>query len=236
MERMDRMIGTMRSAFAAWAGDDGRWLDDDGIGAIVMPHVPERSLVNSVIYERGANVAAAYDRLAALYSGAWMVWVPQGETETATFLESKGHRFDGQPAAMMLELDSFTPPPAPPSWEPATMAQVGRINEATYPWRDGSLERALLSIDEDAFHLYVAEDATVVGIHDCDGDAGVFFVATLPEARGRGLAAGLMGVALEEARERGCDVSTLQASPMGEPVYERMGYETLGRMELWERR
>src|SRR5437764_1258045 len=83
---------------------------------------------------------------------------------------------------------------------------VGAINEAAYPWRDGSLERAFQSIDDDAFHLYVAEDASVVGVHDCDGDAGVFFVATLPDARGRGLAAGLMGVALEEARERGCDV------------------------------
>jgi GNAT superfamily N-acetyltransferase len=189
-----------------------------------------------VVYKRGADVAAAYDRVAALYSDAWTVWVPQGDTETATFLESRGHRFDGKPAAMLLQLEGFTPSPLPPSWEQATKVQVARINEAAYPWRDGSLERAMLSIDDDAFHLYVAEDASVVGIHDCDGDAGVFFVATLPEARGRGLAAGLMGVALQEARERGCDVSTLQGSPMGEPIYARMGYEAFGRMELWERR
>jgi predicted acetyltransferase len=76
----------------------------------------------------------------------------------------------------------------------------------------------------------------VLGIDDCDGDAGVMFVATLPEARGRGLAGGLLAAALVEARDRGCDISTLQATKMGEPVYARLGYQALGAIQMWEKR
>jgi hypothetical protein len=42
--------------------------------------------------------------------------------------------------------------------------------------------------------------------------------------------------ALADARERGCDVSTLEATVMGRPVYERLGYRTLGALEMGERR
>ena len=70
---------------------------------------------------------------------------------------------------------------------------------------------------------------------DTDGDCGIFLVATLPGARGRGLAGTLVSRALLDAR-RGCTTSTLQATKMGEPVYERLGYRTLGRLQMWEQR
>ena len=52
--------------------------------------------------------------------------------------------------------------------------------------------------------------------------------ATLPEARGRGLATALMRQALLDAGERGCVTTSLQATAMGRPVYARMGYRDLG--------
>jgi predicted acetyltransferase len=69
-----------------------------------------------------------------------------------------------------------------------------------------------------------------------DGSAGIFAVATLPEARGRGLTTRLLGQALADARERGCSTSTLQATKRGAPVYDRLGYRSLGAIEMWERR
>ena len=99
------------------------------------------------------------------------------------------------------------------------------------------MERALLgSHFGDNLHVYESEDASVLGILDCDGDASVIFVATLPEARGRGLAGGLLAAALLEARERGNDISTLQATKLGEPVYTRLGYEKFGAIQMFERR
>jgi GNAT superfamily N-acetyltransferase len=239
METLDRMLRTMRSAFGAMGRRGGRWLDEDGVGGLVMPSVPERSLFNCVAYERGADVGAAYDRLEPAYAGvnAWTVWVPDDDTATAELLAAHGHVHDGNPAMMALDLASFEPPADLPSYGRATAQLVGDVNDAVYPWKDGSLERALRGgVSPEDFHLYAAEDACVLGIHDCDGDAGVFFVATLPEARGRGLATGLLAAALVEARERGCDISTLQATRGGEPVYTRLGYQRLGAIGMWEKR
>jgi GNAT superfamily N-acetyltransferase len=138
----------------------------------------------------------------------------------------------------VLDLRSFAPSGPLPDWKPALVEELARINDAAYPWRDGSLERALLesAYDDDDYRLYITGDASVLGVTDCDGDAGVFFVATLPEARGRGLAGGLLAAALVEARDRGCDISTLQATKVGEPVYARVGYRRFGAIEMWEKR
>jgi GNAT superfamily N-acetyltransferase len=54
--------------------------------------------------------------------------------------------------------------------------------------------------------------------------------------RGRGVTQALLRRALSDGRERGCDVSTLEATKMGRPVYERAGYRALGPIEMWERR
>ena len=53
------------------------------------------------------------------------------------------------------------------------------------------------------------------------------WVAALPEARGKGLAAACTVAATNEALRRGADVVSLQASSMGEDLYRRLGYEEL---------
>ena len=72
--------------------------------------------------------------------------------------------------------------------------------------------------------------------HDHEGDCGVYAVATVPEARGRGLTSALLAHALADARERGCTTTTLEATRMGHSVYERLGYRPLGPVAMWERR
>lgn len=71
---------------------------------------------------------------------------------------------------------------------------------------------------------------------DFEGDCGIWWVATVPEARGRGLSRDLLRVVLAEARERGLETSTLQATKLGRPVYERVGYRDLGALQMWELR
>jgi GNAT superfamily N-acetyltransferase len=53
------------------------------------------------------------------------------------------------------------------------------------------------------------------------------WVAALPEARGRGLAAACTVQATNRAFELGASVASLQASPMGEQIYRSLGYEEL---------
>lgn len=64
--------------------------------------------------------------------------------------------------------------------------------------------------------IFIAEGVGMVG-----------WVAAVPEARGRGLAAACTVWATNKAFELGADVASLQASPMGESLYERLGYEHL---------
>jgi GNAT superfamily N-acetyltransferase len=53
-----------------------------------------------------------------------------------------------------------------------------------------------------------------------------------PEARGKGLAFGLLKTALAEVKELGVKVVVLHASAAGRPLYERNGFEASNEMML----
>src|SRR2546423_12739682 len=111
MDMLDRMLDTMTSAFSAMGRGSARWVTSDGVGALVSPDVSERSIVNCVIYKRGADVESVYGWLEEQFAAAdaWTVWVPEADTDTAAFLESRGHKLDAEPAMIVLELASYQP-------------------------------------------------------------------------------------------------------------------------------
>jgi ribosomal protein S18 acetylase RimI-like enzyme len=61
------------------------------------------------------------------------------------------------------------------------------------------------------------------------GVAGIYWVGTTPEARGRGLAEFCTRAAGNAGFDLGARIASLQASVMGEPVYRRMGYVEITR-------
>jgi GNAT superfamily N-acetyltransferase len=63
-----------------------------------------------------------------------------------------------------------------------------------------------------------------------DGWCGIFNVATPEEHRGRGFGGAVTAHAVDAARAAGARGAYLQSSPMGLPVYERLGFVTV---ELW---
>ena len=54
--------------------------------------------------------------------------------------------------------------------------------------------------------------------------AGIYYVATVESARGRGFGAAITARAMADAAALGCRTISLQASPMGLPIYERLGF------------
>jgi GNAT superfamily N-acetyltransferase len=244
-ERMYRsMTQVMRTNVGATQG--GRALEPEGVMAALTPSSPERSVFNSVFYERNDALRTSLGELAAAYEDAgvraWTVWVPEEDRATAELLDSAGHRLDATPTAMVLDMAELPDPDVGDlDWDSeAPIDEVWRINDLAYGYPAGTFERGIGNPPEGSYRFYLArldgEPSCVVGTMDVDGDCGVYWVATLPGARGRGLTTRLMHVALAEGRERGCDISTLQATSLGRPVYERLGYRDLGALQMWERR
>jgi GNAT superfamily N-acetyltransferase len=67
-----------------------------------------------------------------------------------------------------------------------------------------------------------------------DGIASPWHIATLPGARGRGAGSEMTLAPLRDARALGYTLGTLLASPMGRPVYARLGFDEYFRMTQYE--
>jgi GNAT superfamily N-acetyltransferase len=224
---------------------EGLVVERDGLVAAVTPTVPERSVFNGVVYSDPEALRESLEELADIYERAgvraWTVWVPEEDDATTELLETAGHHLDAEPRAMGRELDDI---PAPGidqiDWTAeGDIATMGLINDRAYGYEDGTFE-AGMSDPERALHIYIArldgELASTVVTFDVDDDTSVWCVATMPEARGKGLSTALMCQALHDARDRGRKTTTLQATKAGAPIYERLGYRDFGALQMWERR
>lgn len=227
------------------ASEGMRSIDRDGLVMTITPAVPERSIVNDIVYWDGGALIAGYDEIEQAYADAgieaWLVWVPDGDTGVAAALAERGHVLDSDPEAMVLDLDDVKRPAEPSGFTRAVdPVELARLNDHAYGMRS-AFARALAQLEGGGgLYFYGAEDgeglASGLVTFDYEDDCSVWLVATCESARGRGLASALMAHALADARERGRTTSTLQASDLGRPVYERLGYRSLGEIQLWEKR
>jgi len=62
------------------------------------------------------------------------------------------------------------------------------------------------------------------------GVAGIYCLATVPEARAKGFGGALTLAPLLEARSMGYRICILQSSDMGKSVYRRLGFQEYGRL------
>lgn len=60
----------------------------------------------------------------------------------------------------------------------------------------------------------------------------LYFVGTQPEQRRRGIGAAMTRAALDLAAGRGVRTAALTSTPVGEPVYRRLGFRTVGTFRL----
>jgi GNAT superfamily N-acetyltransferase len=224
--------------------EDARVLEYDGVIGSLAPAVAERSIFNSVAYETADALAAARESLAEEYSKAgcaWTVWVPEDDTDASGMLDSLGHHLDGKPRLMTMEIDGFEEPDMTDiDWTGDGSAEVmARINDLAWGYKEGTFA-AGMGDNPDGLHIYTANvdgtPAATVSALDVDGDCGIYCVATLEAARGKGLSTALMKRAIWDGAQRGCKTTTLQASKDGAPIYERLGYGDFGALELWEYR
>jgi GNAT superfamily N-acetyltransferase len=95
-------------------------------------------------------------------------------------------------------------------------------------------------VADDSIRLFAAkEDGKILStsmlfLHD--GLAGIYCVATLPEARSRGLGAHVTAEPLRIAAKEGYETGILQSSQAGYPVYKKLGFEEVGSIPIFMRR
>jgi predicted GNAT family acetyltransferase len=234
-----RWLGAASEGASVW--------EAPGVVAAVVPACPDRSIANSVAYADEDALAESYDRLRDLYASAgieaWTVWTPEHDAGAIELLSDRGHKFDGKPTAMDLDLNAFDAVAGDLDYDAdASFDELGRLNDAAYGYAaETGYARAMRGAPEGVpIRVYRArsggETASVMATIDHGGDLGVYFVATPEQHHGKGLATRLLTAALLEARERGMRTSSLQSSAKGEGVYARLGYERRFRLHLYERR
>ena len=92
------------------------------------------------------------------------------------------------------------------------------------------------SIEDPKLHCYIGRvDGDIASIsmaYVSNGFVGVYGVTTLPEYRRRGYAEAVTWAAIQSGL--GLPV-VLQATPMAESMYQRMGFAEVGRLQMWRR-
>jgi GNAT superfamily N-acetyltransferase len=171
------------------------------------------------------------------------VWVRGDEEEDRDLAEAAlaaGHEQVFAMPEMLLDRRAEEPPPA----DDVEMRRLASAEQAADFWRVARTSYAdlgfpaeifeyyedhsgLVADNAAAFLAYLDERAVAIAMTIVShGVAGIYWVGTLAAARGRGLGRQLTAAATNAGFDLGADVASLQASVMGRPLYEAMGYET----------
>lgn len=113
----------------------------------------------------------------------------------------------------------------------SSYASLGFPAEVFAGYRDHD---GLLADDVAAFIAYLDDEPVSIAMTMVShGIAGIYWVGSLERARGVGLGRAVTAAATNAGFELGADLASLQASPMGKPIYEAMGYKTLFDYRLY---
>jgi ribosomal protein S18 acetylase RimI-like enzyme len=212
-------------------------IEGDGMVASVMPVAPASSIMNCALAVDPTHTPQELERLAESFEqgGAekWGLWVDGDDERAAQAAREQGMVLDSRPAPMVADLTELPFDDAPPR-SGVDLATAGRVNDLAYGYPQPKMAPAIAALPNDV--LTYGDSNSVAMAYDVGDDTAVWFVATLPRAQRQGLAGKLLRRLLLDARERGQRTASLQASPAGRPLYERLGFRTVGALHLYEQR
>lgn len=230
----------------------GATADEDGLAFWVGGH-PLPVLANGVMRtDRRVPAEVVIERTRRFFArhrrGFSIICLGAQDDDLGPACEAAGLAMMGASPGMVLErrLPDATPPPGVTVAVVETAAQArdfARVNGAAYATygmptdvapaiiadlgvlRAPHIVSVLASVDGEA-----CAAAMVILTH---GIGGVYWVGTMPAARGKGLAELCTRIVGNVAFDMGARVVVLQASVMGEPIYRRMGYREITRYPYW---
>ncbi len=222
-----------------------------GVRGCCIPSAPRRPLLNAASFGDGDALVRQLPELARRYDeagvAAWTMWVYPGQDSPdldAAFQREGMHPGPTQ-VAMAVAIEEVRPesPPPPEGFTVAAngeWAELARTNELAYGFADGEYRDVMAHTAPDEFnHLVVARgpDGSVAscGFFLEDGDnVAIGWIATVPDAQRLGLATQVVHEGLRIAADNGSVTASLEATPDGAPVYEGVGFRSLGQIATWQ--
>lgn len=172
-------------------------------------------------------------------------------TDFASRLEAAGFTAsDLDIPGMTLELDGYVGPQRPVElilervgvekqlvhWlEAFDLSFTGEVLGDQHPWLVPF--RHLVLARESPYALFVGRvegEAVACSMAFLGGGAvGLYAIGTVPRHRGRGFGTALTHAAIEFGGRAGMGLAILHASELGEPVYRRIGFQSVCRVSQW---
>jgi GNAT superfamily N-acetyltransferase len=210
-------------------------IERDGMVACVMPVAPDSSIKNCALAADPTATPTHLDALAEAFehggANKWGLWVDGEDERAARAALAQGMFLDSRPVPMIARLDDLPFDDAPPRTV-VDLPTAGRLNDLAYGYAQPKLAPAIEALPPSV--LTYGDENAVAMAFDVGTDTAVWFVATHPNAQRQGRASNLIRRLLLDARDRGQRTSSLQGSTQGAPLYERLGYEPVGSLHLYE--
>jgi ribosomal protein S18 acetylase RimI-like enzyme len=234
-------------------------VDDDNSLSLFseVPHPLVNNVIQAQLDQNGIRseiltICAAFQKRGAPFM--WYLWPNSTPEDLAEHLLAMGLTHSHESPAMLAELADL--PETVPFVDELRLERVDseqkladyrvplavsfQLPEEVVDLFDSILQH--LGLGEDGviqnYVAYLADrPAACATVHlGKDGVAGVWNVATIPEARGKGLGTAVTWLGCHEAKQRGYQDAMLLSSEMGYNVYQRLGFKEIFKAQvyLWQ--
>ena len=236
-----RADDNLRAVSSAWARASGGsvWTNDDVFAALsgAETRAYNRAFVLRQPADPHSSFTEAREHLVA-HAPMSRLYALESMNIDESVLSAAGLQRDGGVPSMALHPIAATPSGPDVEIMPvrshSMLAVLVGLVATTFEFPHDMLTRVFKPplLQDPAWHGYVAyvdgTPAATSTLYVRDRVAGIYYVGTLKQYRNRGLGEAVTRRCVIDGFAASCDMASLQASPEGQPVYERMGFQHVG--------
>jgi hypothetical protein len=239
-EVLARAVANCAGAYRTWAerlGKRSKHWDDLSCADLELPVALPPNNATVLREPTPGSSAGLLERAAEFFAGrpggpyeVWSLWpIPELSASEAWSVPCMIREPGGQVRPSPAELEVVE------AKDDVTVSEAGTLIDEVFEARGQPGSLLTLECLDERFRVWVGRVAgrpvATATAYIGEGFVGVYAVATAADARGHGYGEAVTWAA---TRFRPDLPATLQASSMGRPIYERMGYRTVAEFTVWD--